>query len=181
MCVCVERIPHGILTGNTLFPWNDRWFSRNNSVCQDVTVSPQIRILFCYLLSADRCTIVCGALTGILYLHTRKDYTSSSFVFHFVICQSPVGLGISVSVLSSGRLLSVSLSIVSFISHRPSHCITKQGVRTFVFIFAVSSTPEDLYESCSRSGRGESDWTDWITLRHAFASSTLDYVPTHRS
>ena len=62
-----------------------------HSGCQDVAVPPQIRvwgILFCCdLLSADRCTFVCGALAGILYLHARKDYTSASFIIHFIICQ----------------------------------------------------------------------------------------------
>ncbi len=48
-----------------------------HSDCQDVAVSPQIRvwgILFCCcLLSTDRCAFACGDLTGILYLKPKDD------------------------------------------------------------------------------------------------------------
>ncbi len=137
-----------------------------------MTVPPQIRvwgILFCcYLLSADRWTFACGDLTGILYLHSHKDYTSTSFDIHFVICQYLSGSVVLCQFCLPWTLLQEAFplkhfwqwtiaslwctiwSIVtcrtlgldffhtvfkSFISRRLSLCITKQGVRAFVFDF----------------------------------------------
>jgi hypothetical protein len=60
------------------------WLPRHGGTSSNTGVG---YIVLLYLLSADRCTFACGDLTGILYLHSRKDYTSTSFVIYFVIWQ----------------------------------------------------------------------------------------------
>ena len=67
--------------------------------------------------------VSCGTLTGILYLHTHKDYTSSSFVIHFVIWQLPIGLGISVSVWSSLDAFAGDLPFETLLA--PKCCLTQ--------------------------------------------------------
>ena len=64
-----------------------------HSGCQDVTVPPQIRvwvILFCcYLLSADRCSSLCGD-AGILYFRARTtpQFPLLSFRYLSITCRT---------------------------------------------------------------------------------------------
>ena len=54
---------------------------------QDVTVPPQIRcgVRFVFVVIFFYCSVyICTWNPGILYLHTRKDYTSAPFVIHII-------------------------------------------------------------------------------------------------
>ena len=61
-------------------------------------------------------------------------------------------------------IVSLYVFVSSLVSHRPSLCITKQGVWLFRFIFLFLPPSERFNTSRSQTrGRGESEW-NWITI-----------------
>ena len=121
----------------------------------------------------------------------HQDYTSTSLVILFVICQSPVGFGISVSVLSffdafAGDLPFEILLVMNYCLTQKYNLINchlsnararlfpyryiivhlspslflhpKQEILTLSFLFCeFLPRTEELYESSSIHGRGDSD------------------------
>ena len=94
------------------------WLSRRDSTSSNTGVG---FVLFLLLSSlAGFCTFVCGTRD---FAPLHKDYTSASFVIHFVIGILPVGLGISVSVLSSLDAFAGGLPFETLLP--PKCCLTQ--------------------------------------------------------
>ncbi len=125
-----------------VFPWRQVVLPQH-SVWQDVAVPPQIRvwgILFCcYLLSVDRCTFACVSGSAVLCQFCLPwTLLQEAFPLKHFWRWTIVSLWCTIwSIATCGTLGLDFFHVVfkSFISRRPSLCITKQGVRAFTLNF----------------------------------------------